>query len=75
MGPADIQVTAASLRSLQVYGPKAQRSEYDQAVRRPLDWLMKAQPRTTEEPGVQWADHPEMMQRREERRLEAERKQ
>src|SRR5262249_47360458 len=49
MGPSEIQVTAASLRSLQVYGPKAQRAKYDRAVSRAVDWLMKAQPKTTDE--------------------------
>src|SRR5262249_6892185 len=56
----DIQVTAASLRALQVYGPKSQRVEYDTAVKRATDWLMNAQPRATEERafklfGLSWA--------------------
>jgi squalene cyclase len=56
----DIEVTAASLRALQVYGPKAQPSEYAKAVRRATDWLMKAQPKNTEERafqllGLAWA--------------------
>src|SRR6185436_7390888 len=56
----DIQVTATSLRSLQVYGPKAQRAHYDQAVKRAADWLMSARPLTTEERvfqllGLGWA--------------------
>jgi hypothetical protein len=50
---ADIQVTAASLRSLQVYGPRAQRLKYEMAVKRASDWLMKAQPQTTEERAFQ----------------------
>lgn len=49
----DIQVTAASLRSLQVYGPKAQRARYDLAVKRAAAWLMKAQPVITEERAFQ----------------------
>jgi ankyrin repeat protein len=49
LSPGDIQATAASLRSLQLYGPKAQRAKYDQAVRLALDWLTKAQPKTTDE--------------------------
>ena len=36
---SDIQVTAVSLRSLQLYGPKAQRAEYQAAVKRAADWL------------------------------------
>lgn len=60
MGPGDIQVTAASLKSLQVYGPKAQRAKYDMAVKRAADWLMIAQPQTTDERvfqllGLAWA--------------------
>lgn len=56
----DIQVTATSLRGLQVYGPKAQRTNYELAVKRAADWLMKAQPVTTEERafhlfGLDWA--------------------
>jgi ankyrin repeat protein len=49
----DIQVTATSLRGLQVYGPKAQRASYDQAVKRAADWLTKARPVTTEERAFQ----------------------
>ena len=57
---SDIQVTATSLRALEVYGPKAQRAPYDLAVKRASDWLMKAQPVTTEERafkllGLGWA--------------------
>ncbi len=50
---SDIQVTATSLRSLQVYAPKARRTEYETAVRRAAEWLMKAQPLTTEERAFQ----------------------
>ena len=51
---------SASLRSLQVYGPKAQRAKYDEAVKRATDWLMKVQPRNTDERvfqlfGLAWA--------------------
>ena len=57
---SDIQVTAVSLRSLQLYGPKAQRAEYQAAVKRAADWLVKAQPQTTEDRvfqllGLKWA--------------------
>jgi ankyrin repeat protein len=60
MSPGDIQVTAASLRSLQVYGLKAQRAKYDKAVSRATKWLMKAQPQNTDERvfqlfGLAWA--------------------
>lgn len=50
---SDIQVTAASLRSLQVYGPRTQRGKYEMTVKRAADWLMKAQPKTTEERAFQ----------------------
>jgi hypothetical protein len=60
MGSSDIPVTATSLRSLQVYAPKTQRAKYEAAVRRGADWLMKAQPETTQERvfqllGLRWA--------------------
>lgn len=57
---SDIQVTAVSLRSLQLYGPKAQRAAYQSAVRRAADWLVKARPRTVEDRvfkllGLRWS--------------------
>jgi ankyrin repeat protein len=57
---SDIEVTAVSLKSLQVYGPKARGAEYPSAVKRAADWLMKAQPQTTEDRafqllGLRWA--------------------
>jgi hypothetical protein len=57
---SDIQVTAVSLRSLQVYGPKAKRAEYQAAVERAADWLIKARPQTAEDRafqllGLKWA--------------------
>jgi len=57
---SDIEVTAVSLRSLQLYGPKAQRAEYQAAVKRAVDWLIKARPKTTEDRafqllGLRWA--------------------
>jgi ankyrin repeat protein len=57
---SDIEVTAVSLRSLQLYGPKARREEYQAAVRRAADWLIKAHPQTTEDYvfqllGLRWA--------------------
>jgi len=55
-----ISVTAVALRSIQVYGPKAQRAKYDATVKRAADWLMKAQPQTNDERafrllGLGWA--------------------
>jgi ankyrin repeat protein len=57
---SDIEVTAVSLRSLQVYGPQAQRAEYQAAVKLAADWLIKARPQTTEDRafhllGLRWA--------------------
>ncbi|HXG63883.1 MAG TPA: ankyrin repeat domain-containing protein [Blastocatellia bacterium] len=49
MTSSDMQVTAAALKALQVYGPQAQRAKYERAVSRAMEWLMKAQPRTTDE--------------------------
>ena len=49
----DIQVTATSLRSLQVYAPGTQRAKYEMDVKRGADWLMKAQPKTTDERAFQ----------------------
>jgi hypothetical protein len=46
---SDFEVTAASIRVLRTYGPKAQRAEYDQAVARGVAWLAKAQPLSTED--------------------------
>jgi ankyrin repeat protein len=44
----DIQVTAASMRALQLYAPKARRAEYDAAIGRAAAWLATATPETTE---------------------------
>jgi ankyrin repeat protein len=49
----DIQVTAASMRALQLYGPKAARADYAKTVRLAAGWLAKAAPRTTEERAFQ----------------------
>ncbi len=57
---SDIQVTAVSLRSLQLYGPKAHRAGYQAAVKRASDFLFKARPQTPEDRvfqilGLRWA--------------------
>jgi ankyrin repeat protein len=46
---SDFQVTAASIRSLRVYGPKSQRRVYDASVARAVGWLEAAMPNTTED--------------------------
>src|SRR5205814_9814336 len=50
---SDIQVTAASLRALQVYAPKARRAEYGAAAQRAAAWLAKQTPVNTEERAFQ----------------------
>jgi squalene cyclase len=60
---SDVQVTAITLRALQVYGIKAQRSAYDKAVQSAANWLAAAQPRDTEERafrllGLSWSGAP-----------------
>ncbi|HSB12011.1 MAG TPA: ankyrin repeat domain-containing protein, partial [Blastocatellia bacterium] len=57
---SDFPVTATSLRSIQVYAPKTQRVKYETAVKRGADWLMNAQPQTTQDRvyqllGLGWA--------------------
>jgi ankyrin repeat protein len=59
----DIEVTAVSLRALQVYAPKAQRSEYEKSVRLAASWLAQAQPKTNEDRvfqimGLTWGSGP-----------------
>lgn len=46
---SDIPVTAYTLRSLQVYAPKAQRAKYELAVKRAVDWLMNSHPQTIQD--------------------------
>ena len=57
---SDFEVTAASLRAIQVYGPKAQRAESERAVQLAARWLTAAQPKTNEDRafrllGLAWA--------------------
>jgi ankyrin repeat protein/mono/diheme cytochrome c family protein len=49
MESSDIQVTAASLRALQIYAPGTQRTGYRAVVQRAAEWLEKAQPLTLED--------------------------
>jgi ankyrin repeat protein len=56
----NIQVTAASMRSLQLYAPKATRAEYDKAIVRAANWLKQAKASSNEERafqilGLRWA--------------------
>ena len=56
----DIEVTAVSLRALQVFAPPSQRAEYQNAVDRARAWLTTAEATVTEERafrllGLRWA--------------------
>jgi ankyrin repeat protein len=46
---SDLQVTAATIRSLLAYAPKSQQPEYRKAVDRAVRWLEKAEPASTED--------------------------
>ncbi len=65
-----IQVTAFSLRALQVYAPRARRNEYEQAIERAKEWLKQAQAATTQDRafqllGLRWAgEDREILRRR-----------
>jgi Squalene-hopene cyclase C-terminal domain/Prenyltransferase and squalene oxidase repeat len=64
-----IQVTAASLRALQVYAPRARRSEYETAIERAKEWLKQARAATTEDRafqllGLRWAGEDQEILRR-----------
>jgi ankyrin repeat protein len=50
---SNIVTTVSTMRGLQVYAPPAQRAEYAQAVDLAKDWLLKAQPRYTQERAFQ----------------------
>jgi Ankyrin repeats (3 copies)/Squalene-hopene cyclase C-terminal domain len=56
----DFSRTALAIRTLQFYGMPARKAEFDQRIARAKAWLMKSEPRTTEDRnmkllGVQWA--------------------
>lgn len=64
----DIQVTAASMRALQVFAPPSQRAEYAKAVDRARAWLIAAPAHSTEERafrllGLWWASASEAVTR------------
>ncbi len=57
----DIEVTALSMRTLQMYAPKNYRASYGEAVDRARTWLASAKAETTEEHafrvlGLSWAE-------------------
>jgi ankyrin repeat protein len=45
----DIEVTALTMRALQIYAPAAERADYDKAILRAAAWLRRADPHSTEE--------------------------
>jgi len=60
---SDIEVTASSLRALQVYAPPAQRAEFDKAIAAGAAWLRGATPRVNEDRafqliGLHWTNAP-----------------
>ncbi|HEV2495655.1 MAG TPA: ankyrin repeat domain-containing protein [Terriglobia bacterium] len=74
---SDIQVTATSMRALQVYGPETERTEYERAVQLAARWLANAQPKTTEDRafqllGLGWAAANQAIIRQAGRELAAE---
>ena len=50
---SDIQVTAISMRAIQVYGPKTQRAAYQKAAQFASGWLVKAEPKSNEDRAFQ----------------------
>jgi hypothetical protein len=46
---SNIEVTAISMRALQVYAPQTQRIDYQKTIQLAASWLARAQPRTTED--------------------------
>ena len=58
---SDIEATALSLRSLQIYAPRPQKAEYAKVIQRGTTWLTLAQPKSTEDHvfqllGLSWAN-------------------
>ena len=50
---SDIEVTAVSMRAIQIYAPKALRPAFQKAVERAAIWIRQAQPRSNEERAFQ----------------------
>jgi squalene cyclase len=50
---SDIELTAVSMRALQVYAPKTQQAEYAKSVQLAARWLGSAQPKTGEDRAYQ----------------------
>ncbi len=74
---SDIEITAVSLRALQVYAPRSQRARYHRAVQLGAAWLAKAEPRTNEDRtfqllGLHWVGSEKEITRKAARDLVAE---
>jgi len=50
---SDIEVTAASMRALQIYAPKSLRGRYSKSIQLAAAWLARAQPVATEDRAFQ----------------------
>ena len=58
---SEIQVTAMSMRSLQVYAPATERTEYQEAIARAAAWIASSTPHSTEDRtfqllGLHWSN-------------------
>ena len=49
MESSDIEVTAMSLRAMQIYAPPTRRAEYQPAIARAAAWIAKAKPMVNED--------------------------
>lgn len=61
----ELQVTAMSMRALQVYAPSSLRAQYELSIERAAKWIREAKPRLTEEHafkllGLHWSDAGEV---------------
>ena len=60
---SDVQVTALTMRALQLYAPRTRKAEFDQAIEQAAAWLRTAPVRSTEERafqllGMMWSRTP-----------------
>jgi ankyrin repeat protein len=74
---SDIQVTATSMRALQVYAPESRRAEFERSIAAAGEWLRRAAPRVTEDRvfqllGMHWSATPAPMIQEASRALIAE---
>ena len=74
---SNIEVTAVSMRAIQIYGPKARRAESEKRIQLARAWLSNAQPKTNEDRvfqvlGLAWAGADQELIRKAARDLAAE---